>query len=323
MKHLKPLLLIALSIVTLAAAQPSGVTIQHDEGATTVPSNPKRVVVISEEMLDFAFALKLNVIGVGSPRLTPSDLDGNKIRLKDPNAGFFRFGNVQNLTYVGNWAEPSLETILTLKPDLILRLAWTGIQGFDKLSAIAPTVSFGQNRADGWQSILLELSKINDRQSVARAFIADYNAKLAAAQSKLAAAGILRKTPKFMVISTFGSGTSYLYTGNRLANVMRGLGFTFAYPTGLSKTEEDDKFGWQTLSPEVLLTIPSDTLVVNVPNIGATTDPTKLEGNVALLRKSKARVVDYNLLKFSPWMGPNTDKQMIADLSKAILNVKP
>ena len=323
MTYLKPILLIILSLFTLAAAQPSSVTIQHDEGATNVPSNPKRVVVISEELLDFAFALQLNVIGVGSPRLTPSDLDGNKIRLKDPNGGFFRFGNVQNLTFVGNWAEPSLETILTLKPDLILRLQWTGIQGYDKLSAIAPTLSFGQNRTDGWQSILLELSKIGGKQSVARAFIADYNAKLSAAKAQLVAAGVLKKTPKFMVISTFGSGTSYLYTGNRLANVMRGLGFTMTYPAGLSKTEEDDKFGWQTLSPEVLLTIPSDTLVINVPNIGTTTDATKLEGNVALLKRSKARVVDYKLLEFSPWMGPNTDKQMIADLSKAILNVKP
>lgn len=322
MKHLKPILLIALSALTIAAAQVNTVRIQHEEGSSEVPNVPQRVIVISEELLDFAFVLKMNVVGVGSPRLTPADLSGDKIKLTDPNVGFYRFGNVQNLTFVGSWIEPSLEKMLSLKPDLILRLHWSGIQGFDKLNSIAPTLSFGQNRSDGWQSILLELSKVGGKQSVARAFIADYNAKLAAAKAQLVAAGTLKKTPKFMVISTFGSGTSYLYTGNRLANVMRGLGFTMAYPAGLAKTEEDEKFGWQTLSPEVLLTIPSDTLVINVPNLGTTTDATKLEGNVALLKRSKARVVDYKLLEFSPWMGPNTDRQMIADLSKAILNLK-
>ncbi len=322
MTYLKPVLLIALSLVTLAVAQPGSVTIRHDEGTTNVPSDPKRVVVISEELLDFAFALKLNVIGVGSPRLTPGDLNGNKIKLKDPNAGFFRFGNVQNLTFVGNWAEPSLETILTLKPDLILRLQWTGIQGYDKLSAIAPTVSFGQNRADGWQSILLELGKLSGKRAVAQSFIANYNSRLALSKKQLIAAGILKKYPKFMVICTFGSGTSYLFTGNRVANVMRGLGFTMTYPQGLVKSAEEDQFGWQTLSPEVLPTIPNDTLVVNVPFAGGASDTAKLEGNVALLRKSKAAIIDYTYPAFSPWMGPNTDRQMIGELSKAMLNLK-
>lgn len=302
----------------------STINIQHDEGVTAVPMNPKRVVVISEELLDFAFALKMNVVGLGSPRITPADLTSDKkINIRNAGSTFFRFGNLENVTYVGGWAEPSLETILALKPDLILRLHWSGIQGYDKLSAIAPTLSFGQNRPDGWQSILTELAKIGNKQSLARSFISDYNLKLARARSDLAKAGILRRYPKFMVVSPFGSGQVYLYSGNRIANVMRGLGFSMTYPEGLSRTDEEDRFGWQTLSPEVLLKVPADTLVVNAPFLGSASDTAKLEGSIALLRKSRGRIVDYAYPAYSPWMGPNTDKQMVQDLTRAILASKP
>ncbi|GAA4021073.1 hypothetical protein GCM10022631_38820 [Deinococcus rubellus] len=39
---------------------------------------------------------------------------------------------------MGSWTAPNLETILALKPDLIVQLTWDGNQNYDKLSKTPP-----------------------------------------------------------------------------------------------------------------------------------------------------------------------------------------
>lgn len=317
-KSLKSVLL-TLPLLFGAALAQSTVTLKHDEGTTVVPKNPKRVVVISEEMLDIAFALKLNVIGVGSPRIQPSDVGANgKVNIKNLDKTFFRFGNMNNVTYVGNWMTPNMETLMALKPDLIIRLYWQGLGDYQKLSQIAPTVSFSTDRADGWKSAMTELSKLGGKEARAKQFLNDYNRKVKDAKTQLQKAGVFKKYSKFMVVCSFASGTDYLYTGNRVANVMRALGFTYNFPEGIK--DDGGLVGVYALSKETLVKVPADTLVIHVPFTNGVADTIEsVKESQNLLKQSKGHLVNYIYPAYSPWLGPNTDRQMVQDLSDAIL----
>lgn len=310
---------LTLPLLFGAALAQTTVTIKHDEGSTVVPKNPKRVVVISEEMLDIAFALKLNMIGVASPRILPTDVtSAGKVNIKNIDKTFFKFGNMQNITYVGNWMTPNYETLLALKPDLIIRLYWQGLGEYQKLSQIAPTLSFSTDRPDGWKSAMNELSKLGGKEARAKQFLNDYDRKVKAARAQLQKAGVFKKYSKFMVVCSFASGTDYLYTGNRVANVMRALGFTYNFPEGIK--DDGGLVGVYALSKETLVKVPADTLVINIPFTNGVEDTiASIKPSQDLLKQSKGHLVNYIYPAYSPWLGPNTDRQMVQDLTTAIL----
>ncbi|NOK64362.1 MAG: hypothetical protein GFH27_549431n50 [Chloroflexi bacterium AL-W] len=73
----------------------------------TVPANPQRVVVLSEQDLDAALALDASVVGTVNGR-------------GQPPPPLYLGDRVEGITSVGSFTEPSLETVAELDPDLIL-----------------------------------------------------------------------------------------------------------------------------------------------------------------------------------------------------------
>lgn len=102
-------------------------TVKHALGTTKVPQDPKRVVVLDTGELDSV--VSLGVDPVGTVEVEPGT--GIPDYLRD---------DVGNTKIVGSIAEPNLEAIAQLDPDLILSNAVRHKQLYDELSGIAPTV---------------------------------------------------------------------------------------------------------------------------------------------------------------------------------------
>ncbi|ESA33904.1 periplasmic binding protein [Leptolyngbya sp. Heron Island J] len=109
--------------------------IQHATGTAQVPVSPQRVVVLDYAPLDTALAL--DVIPVGMTEVPISPIYPEVIN---------------DITVVGKGLQPNLETILKLKPDLILGSKVGANRWYRQLSDIAPTVLTKDNGREGsWQ----------------------------------------------------------------------------------------------------------------------------------------------------------------------------
>lgn len=135
-------------------------SITHAMGTTEVPANPQRVVVLDTDKVDTA--LSLGIVPVGAARAT--EADGWPAYLGD---------KVSAMKEVGILAEPDLEAINALKPDLILGSKFRQEKFYDELSAIAPTV-FTEKVGITWkENFLLDGAALGKEQQ-ARDLLAGY-----------------------------------------------------------------------------------------------------------------------------------------------------
>ncbi|MGH2548706.1 MAG: ABC transporter substrate-binding protein, partial [Thermomicrobiales bacterium] len=106
-------------------------------GPVEIPVNPTRIVCIGsyapEDLID---------AGVTPIGITEVDLDGYASVYKD---------GLQGVATVGTFAEPDLEKIIELRPDLILAISvpWL-MESFQELSTIAPTVLVDYTVPNAW-----------------------------------------------------------------------------------------------------------------------------------------------------------------------------
>lgn len=112
-------------------------TVQQAMGETSLPGIPDRIVVLDSPHLDALVALDITPVGAtesgagsGFPTYLSESLDGTKS--------------------VGATAEPDVEAIAALAPDLIIGSKVRHEKIYDQLSAIAPTV-FSVNSGTDWQ----------------------------------------------------------------------------------------------------------------------------------------------------------------------------
>lgn len=94
-------------------------------GTSEIPAQPQRVVVLDTDKIDTA--LTLGVTPIGAARASETELPGY-------------LGDLSGVTVVGTTAEPDLEAIEELNPDLILGSKFRQEAFYDELNAIAPTV---------------------------------------------------------------------------------------------------------------------------------------------------------------------------------------
>lgn len=102
-------------------------TVQHAMGETAIPEQPERVVVLDTGELDSA--LSLGVVPVGA---VTTDVSETFLSYLAEEA--------EGVEVVGTIAEPNLEEIAALEPDLILSNKVRHEEIYEQLSQIAPTV---------------------------------------------------------------------------------------------------------------------------------------------------------------------------------------
>lgn len=112
-------------------------TVEQAMGETTLPGIPERIVVIDSPHLDALVALGVTPVGA-----TQSGAGaGLPTYLAD---------NLRETKIVGLTAEPDIEAIVALAPDLIIGSKVRHEKIYDQLSAIAPTV-YSVNSGTDWQ----------------------------------------------------------------------------------------------------------------------------------------------------------------------------
>lgn len=184
------------------SASAETITITDARGTSvTVPANPQRIVALTELDLDSALALGITPVGAVNGR----GQSGLPQYLGDTVAG---------VASVGSLAEPSLEAIVALKPDVIL--AGSVIEPIEallpELSQIAPVVAT-YKPSDDWKTAFTSIAAILNRQAEADAFMANYDQRAAAVKAALPAdrpalANVVRWMPQgpvLMMPATFSS----------------------------------------------------------------------------------------------------------------------
>ncbi|MBW4672186.1 MAG: iron-siderophore ABC transporter substrate-binding protein [Cyanomargarita calcarea GSE-NOS-MK-12-04C] len=134
--------------------------VQHTMGKTCIPRNPQRVVTLWTGTL--ANSVALGIKPVASVYI-----------IGQPLQEYLR-GKVDGVEPVGSLAEPNLEKILLLKPDLIL--SNTRLQNiYKQLSYIAPTLVLSlPSPPFPWKQNLEDLAKVLDKEEANQQLIDQY-----------------------------------------------------------------------------------------------------------------------------------------------------
>jgi iron complex transport system substrate-binding protein len=154
--------------------------------------------------------------------------------------------------YLGTSEMPSLETLASVKPDLILDENPGGTNS-ELLSEIAPTVSYSYYTQDSWQKGLRGIAKLFGRSNEAEGYIENYNQQVANLRDSLAVSG-----ETIAVIIVYEQNLILLDPNNSIADLIAELGFSIAVPEGLTGDEQ----GFIFLSLETLPELQADKVLL-------------------------------------------------------------
>ncbi len=121
---------------------------------------------------------------------------------------------------VGDLDNLNLEKLIDLEPDLILT-GQTKPELLALLKEIAPTVVTG-NWGDSWKEIFNRSAHVLNRDAEAKAFFAQYDARLQQAHSKLAK----HQGERLSIVRWNPKGPSYMHSGTFASSVVEEMGLT-------------------------------------------------------------------------------------------------
>ncbi len=224
--------------------------LKHDGGDTTIMKEPGRIVVLGDEMAERALALGIKPVGYGSSRLQSASVGSPVVRTSylDPKL-------LGQPKFVGSNLEPSIETILSLKPDLILYLYYAP-KIYESASRIAPTLAFDVGKKGAWQRALRVVGQAVDRQEKADEIIRDFDARRKALRDQLAP--IAKSSPQVAVLYLPSPDTTMVFDGRfTLAGIFPDLGFRLTQPSGV----QIGRSGFSEVSAEALSELDADNIV--------------------------------------------------------------
>lgn len=224
------------------------ITVKHGLGATTIESEPLRIVALEWNLLEDLLALGIQPVGA-------ADIEGYHSWVKIP------VELDPSVVDVGSRREPNLEKIAELKPDLILAVDFRSQKNYEQLSQIAPTIAFVNyppdasfSQYDMMISDLQTIAAVTNRVSEGEAVLAQLDETLAAASTRLSEAGFAGA--KYVLAQAYTSSDVAeirLFTETALASEI------FA-KLGLVPAWQDDfqTYGFSTVGLEGLSELPDD-----------------------------------------------------------------
>jgi iron complex transport system substrate-binding protein len=215
-------------------------------GATEIPEQPERVVVLDTGELDSALALGVTPVGA----VTTDVASGFLSYLADAAA---------DVEQVGTIGEPNLEAIAALQPDLILSNKVRHEDIYDQLSQIAPTV-FAERVGAVWKENFALAAEALGREDEGSAAMEAYEEDAAALGESLGDPAATTVSPLRFVRGTVRSYRPESFIGTVLTDI--GLG-QLDLPAGEPPTFTE-------ISPEQLPIADAD--VVLFSSYGASAD---------------------------------------------------
>ncbi len=197
---------LAGAIFASVGATPSSgepLTINHAQGVTELPGQPKTVLTFDLSALDTLSALGVEVAGVPEANL-PKSLS--------------QFGEKPK---VGSLFEPDYEAVNALQPELII-VAGRAAPKYAELAAIAPTVDLTTDPKSFMKSAVgnvRKLAEIFGKQTEAEAALARLESSTAALRTEASSSG------KAMLVLTTGGKMSTYGRGSRFGVLFTDYGF--------------------------------------------------------------------------------------------------
>lgn len=146
-------------------------TVVHAKGETVIEAKPTRVVVLDSGELDDVLSLGVIPVGIANPAAS----GGQPAYLAD---------KLEGIPNVGTAADPNVEAIAALQPDLILgsKLRVDGL--YEQLSGVAPTV-FSIRPGFPWKENFLLVADALGAEDQAQTVIEEYQAAVQSVQESI------------------------------------------------------------------------------------------------------------------------------------------
>lgn len=218
--------------------------VKHALGETEVCGQPKRVIALDPHVLDLMLSLGVQPVGYAE---VDRALVG-KVESGEPMTQIKYLGErvTSNPTNVGTRAQPSLETILRLKPDLILKDYANQSSPYARLSEIAPTLFFrdgSENRQ--WQQGLRAIAQAMNREQRAQQVIEQHNQRIARARSELKS---LTRDSEMLLLAMSEPDRIEVFARETFAgDLLHDLGFELVTPEGVQAGSREIPISLETL----------------------------------------------------------------------------
>ncbi|GII91632.1 ABC transporter substrate-binding protein [Sinosporangium siamense] len=187
--------------------------VTHTLGTTKVPADPKRVVVLGDQTLDFAVAAGIKPVGISSTR----GLSGPNPYIADQVAGVPVVGNLREINY---------EAVAKTEPDMIVAVGWLlDDASYKQLSGIAPTVTTGDPKAEieRWREDIVESGRVFGKPDVATRLVGEIEDKIKKTKEVLGDV----KDEKVVLIRWADSGPTPMLRGMQAGQLLSELGYSW------------------------------------------------------------------------------------------------
>jgi iron complex transport system substrate-binding protein len=178
-------------------------SIKHAMGTTPVPEHPKRIVVLTNEGLEALLSLGIKPVGAVQGFTPDGDLWYDHLE-----------SELSGVKSVGTELQPNLETIASLKPDLIIGNKMRQEKVYNQLSAIAPTV-FSEDLRGDWKQNFLLYAKTVGQEKKAEEVLNEYRNKVEAVRKN--AGDLINKE---VSVVRFIAGNTRLYQLDSFSGVI-------------------------------------------------------------------------------------------------------
>lgn len=281
---------------------PSTRLVQHAMGDTLVAAHPQRVVTLDGSGLENALTVKVKPVGT----VLNGDIDSPPAHLKDQLSGIERIGTI---------AQPSLEKILTLKPDLILSITGVSDRIYPQLTQIAPTVLAPFAEGDSWKESFTIHAEALGQSELAEQWMQHYQERLATFQQQM---GSRLETLEVSVIRLYPEGPSLYLPDSFAGKILQ--------EAGLSRPSSQRSTGGQrSISQELLSQADGDVLFlwISDDDFADTVQNTAVERLKSDPLWSQLKAVQQNKVYEVPgyWLGfgPIAANAVVDDLFKYLL----
>jgi iron complex transport system substrate-binding protein len=200
--------------ISVSKSSASCRVVQHPLGETCVPNNPKRIVNVSWRVL-LGDVLALGIKPVGS-----SSISGNLAETFVSDQAHLK-NKVKGIKNLGSAESINIESILQIKPDLILLWEYSKAV-YPLLSKIAPTVIIPVEEASvNWKERLNIIAKVLGREEIAQQVLNRYGQRVKAIRAAL---GNRYQDKTISIVYPFGHNAGTLAKNSFVGSILEDLG---------------------------------------------------------------------------------------------------